>query len=128
MSPLGGGRRSSLESGESGGTTGRGRGLRGGGTHQGSVLAGVGAGKAAGEVTRWRRATPVAGTSAPAGEVERLPAGTHAARGAQVVLGQGLGASLGCASALEGQLDDDGVPGGAATACVSEGHDERLVL
>jgi hypothetical protein len=59
--------------------------------------------------------------------VERLPAGTHAARGAQVVLGQGLGASLGCASALEGQLDDDGVPGGAATACASEGHDERLL-
>jgi hypothetical protein len=48
--------------------------------------------------------------------------------GVHVVLGQGLGASLGCASALEGQLDDDGVPGGAATACVSEGHGERLVL
>jgi hypothetical protein len=44
------------------------------------------------------------------------------------VQGKGLGASLGYASALEGQLNDDGVPGGAATACVSEGHGERLLL
>jgi hypothetical protein len=44
------------------------------------------------------------------------------------VHGQGLGASLGCASALEGQLDDVGVLGGVATACVSEGPGERLLL
>jgi hypothetical protein len=36
-------------------------------------------------------------------------AGTHAVRGARVVQGQGIGASLGYASALEGQLNDDGM-------------------
>jgi hypothetical protein len=72
VTPGGGGRRGSLESGESGGTIGRGRGLRGGGAHQGSVLAVVGAGKAAGEVTRRRRAAPVTRTSAPAREVARV--------------------------------------------------------
>jgi hypothetical protein len=72
VTPGGGGRRGSQESGESGGAIGRGRGLRVGGAHQGSVLAGVGAGKAAGEVTRRRRVAPGAGTSAPVREVAWL--------------------------------------------------------
>jgi hypothetical protein len=48
------GQRGLPESGESGGAIGRGRGMRGGGSHQGSVLAGVGAGKAGGERGRRR--------------------------------------------------------------------------
>jgi hypothetical protein len=41
------------------------------------------------------------------------------------VQGQGLEALFGCASALEAQLDYDGVPGGAATASRASGHGER---
>jgi hypothetical protein len=41
------------------------------------------------------------------------------------VQGQGLEVLFGRASALEAQLDDDGVPGGAATASRARGHGER---
>jgi hypothetical protein len=66
------GRRSSPESGGSGGALGRGRRLRGGGAHHGSIWARVGVWKAAGEVTRRRRAATAAGASAPARRAARL--------------------------------------------------------
>jgi hypothetical protein len=64
---------------------------------------------------------PESGAPAAGGDGRREPGGGAVAAWlrageARVVQGQGLEASLGCVSALEEHVDDDGVPGRAARA------------
>jgi hypothetical protein len=60
------GRHGSPESSGSSGAIGQGRGLRGGGAHQGSVLVGVGTDKAGSERSRRRGSAAAAASGRPA--------------------------------------------------------------
>jgi hypothetical protein len=79
---------------------------------------------------RWRAAAAT-GTSHCASCFGEFRRGKEewAAWGARVVQGQGLWALLGCARALEGQVDHHGVPSGAARRARAGGggHGERLL-